>query len=78
MRIINGNVLTGKPTTKEGYLGAHSSEITVIPEGDDADEFAGWIMPRFAQFSVNRSYFSWMFGKRKYALDARIKEVSAT
>lgn len=73
VRIINGNVLTGKPTTKDGYLGAHSSEITVIPEGDDADEFAGWIMPRFAQFSVNRSYFSWMFGKRKYALDARIK-----
>ena len=31
VRIINGNVLTGKPTTKEGFLGAHSSEITVIP-----------------------------------------------
>mgnify|MGYP002623321511 CR=1 FL=1 len=74
VRIINGNVLTGKPTTKEGYLGAHTSEITVIPEGDDADEFAGWIMPRFKQFSVNRSYFSWLFGKKKtYALDARVK-----
>ena len=73
VRIINGNVLTGRPTTKDGFLGAHSSEITVIPEGDDADEFAGWIMPRFKQFSVNRSYFSWLFGKKKYALDARIK-----
>lgn len=30
-------------------------------------------MPRFGQFSVNRSYFSWLFGKRKYALDARVK-----
>ena len=38
VRIINGNVLTGRPTTKEGFLGAHTSEITVIPEGDDADE----------------------------------------
>ena len=73
VRIINGNVLTGKVTTKEGFLGAHTSEITVIPEGDDADEFAGWIMPRFKQFSVNRSYFSWLCGKKKYALDARIK-----
>lgn len=74
VRIINGNVLTGTVTTKEnGYLGAHTSEITVIPEGDDANEFAGWIMPRFKQFSVNRSYFSWLFGKRKYALDARVK-----
>ena len=73
VRIINGNVLTGKPTTKEGFLGAHSSEITVIPEGNDADEMLGWILPRFKQFSVSRSYFSWLCGKKQYALDARIK-----
>ena len=73
VRIINGNVLTGKPTTKEGFLGAHTSEITVIPEGNDADEMLGWILPRFNQFSVSRSYFSWLCGKKQYALDARIK-----
>ena len=73
VRIINGNVLTGRPTTKEGFLGAHTSEITVIPEGNDADEMLGWILPRFKQFSVNRSYFSWLCGKKDYALDARIK-----
>lgn len=73
VRIINGNVLTGKPVAKDGYLGAHVSEVTVIPEGDDADELLGWIMPRFKQFSANRSYFSWLFGKKDYALDARIK-----
>ena len=73
VRIINGNVLTGRPTTKEGFLGAHSSEITVIPEGDDTDEMLGWILPRFKQFSVNRSYFSWLCSKKQYALDARVK-----
>jgi Na+-transporting NADH:ubiquinone oxidoreductase subunit A len=79
VRIINGNVLTGRPTTKEGFLGAHTSEITVIPEGDDADEVLGWILPRFNQFSVSRSYFSWLQNpwfcskKKQYALDARIK-----
>ena len=73
VRIINGNVLTGCPTTKEGFLGAHTSEITVIPEGNDADEMLGWILPRFKQFSVNRSYFSWLCGKKQYALDARVK-----
>jgi len=79
VRIINGNVLTGRPTTKEGFLGAHTSEITVIPEGDQADEMLGWILPRFKQFSVNRSYFSWLQNpwfcskKKAYALDARIK-----
>ena len=73
VRIINGNVLTGKPTTKEGFLGAHTSEITVIPEGNDADEMLGWILPRLKLFSVNRSYFSWLCGKKQYALDARVK-----
>ena len=73
VRIINGNVLTGRPTTKEGFLGAHASEITVIPEGNDADEMLGWILPRFKQFSVNRSYFSWLCGNKSYALDARVK-----
>jgi Na+-transporting NADH:ubiquinone oxidoreductase subunit A len=73
VRIINGNVLTGTITSKEGFLGAHASEITVIPEGDSADEMFGWILPRFNQFSVNRSYFSWLLGNKSYSLDARIK-----
>ena len=73
VRIINGNVLTGKSNTKDGFLGAHTSEITVIPEGNDADEILGWILPRLKQFSVNRSYFSWLCGKKEYALDARVK-----
>lgn len=74
VRIINGNVLTGHRDTADGYLGAHVSEITVIPEGDDRDEFLGWIMPRPKEFSVSRSYFSWLCGKkREYTLDARVK-----
>lgn len=74
VRLINGNPLTGRPCTKDDYLGAHTSEITAIPEGDDTHEMAGWIMPRFKQFSANRSYFSWLFGKSKeYTLDARVK-----
>ena len=74
LRIIDGNVLTGKTTSIDGFLGACSSEITVIPEGDDVDEAFGWIMPRFQQFSANRSYFSWLMGKKKtYELDARVK-----
>ena len=47
--------------------------MTVIPEGDDADEFVGWIVPRVNQFSVSRSYFSWLLGKRAYTIDARVK-----
>ena len=73
VRIINGNPLTGRKDSLDGYLGAHTSEVTVIPEGKDADEMLGWIMPRLRQFSANRSYFSWLLGKRDYKLDARVK-----
>ena len=74
VRIINGNVLTGIVTDKDGWLGAHSSEVTVIPEGDNVDELAGWIMPRLQQFSTSRSYFSWLLGRKKeYDIDARVK-----
>ncbi len=74
VRLINGNPLTGRRCTTEGYVGGHTSEITAIPEGDDNDEMLGWIMPRLGEFSANRSYFSWLMGKAKeYVLDARIK-----
>lgn len=73
VRIIDGDVLTGTPITKDSYLGAHTSEITIIPEGNDTDEMVGWIMPRLKQFSVNRSYFSWLCPKKKYTIDARVK-----
>ncbi len=74
LRIINGNVMTGLKTTQDGFLGAHATEVNVIPEGDHADEFMGWIAPRFNTFSTHRSYFSWLLGKKKeYVMDARIK-----
>ena len=73
LRIIDGNVLTGKKTTADGFLGAFSTEITVIPEVMGGDELLGWAMPRFSMYSTSRSYFSWFRPKREYTIDARIK-----
>lgn len=73
VRLINGNPLTGRVANSESVLGAHTSEVCAIPEGDDVDELAGWIMPRTNAFSVSRSYFSWLQGKKEYDLDARVK-----
>lgn len=73
LRIIDGNVLTGKKTNADGYLGAFSNEITVIPEIMGGAEMLGWIAPRFSMFSTSRSYFSWLMPSRKYTVDARIK-----
>lgn len=73
LRYISGNVLTGKRISPNGFLGAFDNQLTVIPEGDETHEMLGWILPRLNQFSVNRSYFSWLAGKKKYTLDARVK-----
>ena len=74
VRLIDGNPLTGLKVCPECFLGAHTTEVTAIPEGDTADEAFGWIMPRFKEFSTSRSYFSWLFGcKKEYKMDARIK-----
>lgn len=74
LRYISGNVLVGKKVASNEFLGAFDSQLTVIPEGSDIHEMLGWIMPRFNQFSVNHSYFSWLMGgKKEYVIDARIK-----
>ena len=73
LRYISGNPLTGKQIPANGFLGAFHSQVTVIPEGSDVHELFGWIMPRLNDFSTSRSYFSWLMGKKEYALDARVK-----
>lgn len=73
LRYISGNVLTGTQVNENGFLTAHANQVTVIPEGSDIHEAFGWIMPRFNDFSVSRSYFSWLRKKKEFTLDARIK-----
>ncbi len=72
-RLINGNVMTGMKCSPADFLGAHATEVNVIPEGDKADEFMGWIAPRLNTFSTSRTYLSWLMPKKEYVLDARIK-----
>ena len=73
VRVLNGNPLTGIIANDETVLGAHTSEVTLIPEGDDVHEIFGWMLPRLNDFSTSHSYFSWLQGKKTYNLDARIK-----
>ena len=73
IRIINGNVLTGAKATKDDYLAAFANTVNVIPEGDDVNEFMGWIAPRFNTFSVSRTFFAWLCCKKEFSFDARIK-----
>jgi Na+-transporting NADH:ubiquinone oxidoreductase subunit A len=68
VRIISGNVLTGKKISSEGFIGFSDSVVTVIPEGDYYELF-GWITPGLKKFSVSRSFLSWLMPGKEYRLD---------
>ncbi len=68
-RVINGDVLTGKKSKQDGYLGYYNNTVTAIPEGDDY-EFFGWNKPVFNKISATRSLtFSWLRPNKKYDLN---------
>lgn len=71
IRIISGNVLTGVKVEPDGYLHFPYRQITVIPEGDNADEFMGWASLSPSKMSVSRS-FPGHFLSRLFKPDARI------
>lgn len=74
VRIINGNPFIGYKSSLNDYLGAFSTEVCAIPEGDNVNEAFGWIAPRLNDYSTSHSYFSWLLGKKHaYNLDCRIK-----
>ena len=69
VRVINGDVLTGKRISPKGHLGAYNTTVSVIPEGNDY-EFFGWTTPVFNKISTSRALtFSWMFPNKKYNLN---------
>lgn len=71
VRIISGNVLTGKKVGESDFITADANQITLIPEGDKY-ELLGWAAPRFGKFSVSRSYFSWLCPRKEYRLDTNL------
>lgn len=71
-RIISGNVLTGVKETLSGYLRYPYTQITVIPEGDQADEFMGWASISPKKMSTSRSFPGHFFGKKLFNPDARL------
>jgi len=76
LRYISGDVLTGTKIEKEEYLRAYHNQITVIPEGNNVNEFFGWASPGLKKFSNSRTFLTWLIEpltKKEYIMDARIK-----
>lgn len=71
-RIIAGNVLSGYKESADGFLRYPYRQLTVIPEGDDVDEFMGWASLSTKKMSESRSFLSRLIPGRLFAPDARL------
>lgn len=73
-RIISGNVLTGVKVAKDCFLRYPYRQITVINEGDDADEFMGWASLNPHKYSVAGTFPTFLHSLGKpFSFDARIR-----
>jgi Na+-transporting NADH:ubiquinone oxidoreductase subunit A len=72
VRLISGDVLTGKRVKPNGYLGFYDDQVSVIPEGNKP-ELLGWIMPNLDKFSVSRSFPAFLTPWRKYRSNTNIR-----
>lgn len=70
VRFVSGNPLTGANVGKDGHLGFHDLQVTVLPEGNEY-EFLGWIMPGANKLSVQRAWglFSFLTPNKEFKLD---------
>ena len=75
LRVISGNVLTGvKVDPESGFLRFPYRQVTIIREGDQADEFMGWASMNPKKFSIKRTFPAFLRGLEKpFDFDARIK-----
>lgn len=75
VRVISGNVLTGyKVNPNDGFLRFPYRQVTVIPEGDKADEFMGWASVNPKRFSVKHWFPAFLRGlSKQFSFDARLK-----
>lgn len=52
VRVVSGNVLTGKKIESNGFISAQDNLISVLEEGDFHEMF-GWILPQYPRPSIN-------------------------
>lgn len=64
VRVISGNVLTGRKIESTGHISFYDNQISVLEEGDKY-EFFGWLVPNYAKPSISKTFLSALFGGKK-------------
>jgi len=68
MRIISGDVLSGKQIERSGSLGFYDDQITVVKEGNYYEMF-GWLLPQTSHPTQSRTFTSAAFSDLEFEAD---------
>lgn len=68
VRIISGDVLSGKAKTEEEFLNFADDQVTVIAEGNYYEMF-GWLVPSALRPTVSKTYPNFLFPDLKFKAD---------
>lgn len=73
LRVVAGDVLSGRKVAPDGWMGLSDVALTVVPEGR-ARRFLGWLAPGLSDFSHSRTFLSRWIGDRgrTWALDTNL------
>jgi Na+-transporting NADH:ubiquinone oxidoreductase subunit A len=71
VRIISGNVLSGRKINENGYLGFYARTLTVISDSPER-VFFGWLTPGLNDESFSRTFLSKYFPRKEYVKDTRV------
>ena len=71
VRIISGDVLSGRQKGKHGFLNICDNQVTVIEEGNDYELF-GWLIPSKRLPTVSRTFFNFLLPKKKFNANTNV------
>jgi Na+-transporting NADH:ubiquinone oxidoreductase subunit A len=55
VRFVSGDVLTGTKIARDGHLGFHDDQVTVLKEGNYYELF-GWLLPQTGHPTISRTF----------------------
>ncbi len=71
VRMISGNVLTGKQFDEYPAIRFYDHQLTMIAEGGQR-EFLGWLRPNLKKWSFSHTFLSWLAPKRPFSFNTSL------
>ena len=65
IRVVSGDVLSGKAVPTNGHIGFYEDQVTVLEEGDEYEMF-GWLLPLSPRPTISKTYPNFLFPKYKF------------